>query len=102
MTSVKMGEVPFELNAQFKGDDGSLAPFYLKIDPPKYDEDRGFFCPIICPYIQKKELKIFGYDEAQAIELSFQFIRLMLKDGHRVIGEDGEEIVFPSSRDDGS
>ena len=93
-------DVPLELNAKVKGADGSLNPFYLKVSEPSYDEGHGFFCSIYCPFIREKEIRIFGVDEEQAIELAFEFIEKMLDhDGCKVVDEEGNIISLTNAPD---
>lgn len=72
-------KVPFELNAKVKGADGSLGAFILKISSPEFEEGRGYFCTIECPFIREKEMKVFGVDENQAEELAFDLVRSLLE-----------------------
>ncbi len=89
-------KVPFELNAKVKGANGSLSPIILRISAPEFEEGRGHFCTIECPFIREKEMKAFGVDENQAIELAFDLVRSLL--AHKeafIVDDDGNRIEVP-------
>ncbi len=69
-----------DFEAKALGGDGNVASFSLQILEPRYEEGRGYFCEIVCPFLTDRNYFIFGVDEAQARELSFVFIRQRLVD----------------------
>ncbi len=76
--------------------DGTTVPFSLRVLQPEYDEDRGFYCIVKCPFLRGKNFKIFGVDEEQACELSIEFIRQMIEDPKaRLVDAQGLEVFVP-------
>ena len=88
-------ETLLDFRAYAKGGEGRLAPFSLLIAAPDFDEDRGYFCILVCPYFREKPFLIFGVDEAQACELSIAFIRQMLEGETELVDADGKPIDLP-------
>ena len=84
-----------EFDAFALGGDKDVAPFVLKVFSPEHDERRGFFCRVICPYLREKPYLIFGADEAQACELSIDFIRQMLEGQAELVDADGAPVELP-------
>lgn len=91
----QLNQTILEFGAFAKGGDEGVAPFVLKVSYPEYDEGRGFFCRVICPYLREKPYLIFGVDEAQACELSIDFIRQMLRGQAELVDSDGAPIELP-------
>jgi hypothetical protein len=76
--------------------DGSVAPFSLRVFEPEYDEGRGHFCLVECPFLEQGPFRIFGEDQAQACELSIYFIHRMIEgDVLRLVDTQGQEIRIP-------
>ncbi len=83
-------------NAFAKGGDGTIVPFSLRVSQPEYDDARGFYCVVECPFLRDKHFKIFGVDEAQACELSVGFIRQSISDQKaHLVDEQGREVSIP-------
>lgn len=76
--------------------EGTTVPFSLRVSQPEYDEERGFYCVVECPFLREKHFKIFGVDEEQACELSIEFIRQMIEDPKaRLVDAQGREVSVP-------
>ena len=78
-----------------KGDDGSVAPFDLKVYTPGYEAGKGYYCFASCPYLSQKPYQIFGVDPEQACELVIDFIRMRLRGSAELIDMDGKPISLP-------
>lgn len=75
---------------------GEVAQFSLRIYKPQFEEGRGYYCVVECPFLRKEHFKIFGVDEVQACELSVSFINQMIEDDVvRMLDEFGQEIAIP-------
>lgn len=83
------------MHAMAERDDGTVAPLSIHISQPDYEESRGYFCTIRCSFVRKKPFMVFGWDENQARELSYKFIRDVVLDRvRRVVDASGREIAF--------
>ncbi len=88
--------VSLSFTAQAKGTDGSLVPFSLQIHVPDFDDERGYFCIVDCPYIRDEPFRIFGVDEEQACKLSVVFVNRMVEGIVDVfLDDEGLETVIP-------
>ena len=92
---VSAREAILTFNAFAKGEEASLAPFTLVVTGPGYDEDRGYFCRVLCPFFREQPYLIFGVDEAQACALSIEFIRMRLKGNAELVDAQGVPVVLP-------
>jgi len=92
----QLNETILLFEAFARGGDGVVAPFSLRISQPEYDDARGFYCVVECPFLREKHFKIFGVDEEQACELSVDFIRQSIADQKaRLVNEQGGEVSVP-------
>ncbi|MEQ8228203.1 MAG: hypothetical protein RIA64_08970 [Rhodospirillales bacterium] len=91
----QLNDFILDFSAFAKRSDGNVTPFSLRATCPDYDEDRGYFCRVFCPYFRKKPFLIFGVDEAQACELSIEFMRQMLEDQVELVDAEGRPIALP-------
>ncbi len=92
----QLNETIMSFEAFAKGGDGTIVPFSLRVSQPDYDEARGFYCVVECPFLRDKHFKIFGVDEAQACELSVGFIRQSIADQKAyLVDEQGGEVSVP-------
>ena len=74
----------------------NCAGVLLRVSRPEYDEARGFYCVVECPFLREKHFKIFGVDEEQACELSVEFIRQSIIDQKAgLIDEEGLDVSVP-------
>ena len=86
----------FELTANAEDGDGNVAAFDLRISDPEFEESRGYYCKILCPYIRQRSFRIFGVDEEQAATESIRFVRRTLSDMNvRLMNDDGVEVTLP-------
>ena len=69
---------------------GKKVPFHLKIgEPIKGENDEyAYFCSVYAPYLFKNIKNIFGIDKEQAVELSKNFVSVLI-DGKMVYDKDG-------------
>jgi hypothetical protein len=87
----------FKLDAIVVNGDGEKAPFSLSIFYGGVEEkDICHYCWVRCPHIRKRDLKIFGVDDAGALAGAILFTETYLKRGGEfLINEDGEEVRLP-------
>ncbi|HBQ48157.1 MAG TPA: hypothetical protein DD728_04595 [Hyphomonas atlantica] len=90
-----LNSVILDFKAFVKEGEEELAPFSLLVIKPGYEEGRGYFCSVICTYLRAKPFQIFGVDEAQACELSIDFIRQMLEGQAELVDADGNPVDLP-------
>ncbi|MBL6948468.1 MAG: hypothetical protein ISR51_07300 [Rhodospirillales bacterium] len=92
----QLNEIILSFEALAEGDDGTAVPFSLRVHQPEYDEDRGFYCVVECPFLRERHFKLFGVDEEQACELSIKFIRQSISDQRaHLVDEQGREVSVP-------
>lgn len=85
----------FRFEAYAEKENGSVVPLAVWISQPEFDGDICCYCLVICPFIRLKPFFIFGVDEKQARELSFEFIRsLILHKSQRILDSSGREITL--------
>ena len=91
----QLNEIILEFNAIAKGGDGNDSPFRLEVSAPKFDEGRGYYCKVRCPYLREASFLIFGADEEQACELVTDFFRRMLEGRATLVDDDGNSVEMP-------
>ena len=86
----------YHLEGFAEGDDGKRIPFLLIINHPEYEDGDIIFCRVECPIVKKKEFKIYGATEAQACELSFEFVSTMIEhQGLALRDSKGKNVSLP-------
>ena len=85
----QLNDIILEFRGFAEETDGVVSPFLLRISSPEFEAGRGFFCRVYCPYFREMPFLIFGVDQAQACELSIEFIRQMLTDEARLVDQNG-------------
>lgn len=90
------GTFLIEFEAFLKGDGANAVPFQLRLSSPRYDENRGYFCRIECPYIRSIPFNIYGVDEIHAFEQSIGFVSKWLRDDDmELVDRMGETVDIP-------
>lgn len=93
--------MPFELYAVVRRADGSSHPFRCYISEARFDERGSYYCHVDCLEIRKQTQLIYGVDPAQAVELSFKFLKTMLEHNELVVCDpDGEPFILPYWNDE--
>ena len=85
-----------EFECRAESGDGAVSPFVLRVSAPEYDDARGYFCRVHCPYFRETPFLIFGVDEAQARQLSIEFIERLLAGETRLVDDDGRDVALPT------
>jgi len=92
----QLKDIILDFRASAKDNDGGLLPFHLQVSAPDYDEGRGYFCEVRCPYLREAPFMIFGADEQQACELVTDFIDRMLEGRAILVDETGKTLAVPT------
>lgn len=91
----QLNEIILAFDAIAKGSDGNESPFHLEVSAPEFDEGRGIYCKVRCPYLREAPFLIFGADEQQARELVTDFIGRMLEGRATLVDDDGNKVEVP-------
>jgi hypothetical protein len=71
---------------------GQIKPVLLEVSPPVVEEkDVCSYCILNAPELFRRELKIYGVDEAQARKLSLELVRHYL--GEKALLDDEGKLV---------
>ena len=82
----------YELHAFIEDDTGGRRPFHLNISKPRPTEGHDdYHCIVASAELYKRPINIYGVDEKQAYQLSFDFVRSVLE-GRRIVDKDGNEV----------
>jgi len=92
----QLNDIILEFNAFAKGDDGNVSPFHLQVSAPEFDNGRGYYCKVRCPYLREAPFLIFGADEEQACELVTDFVDRMLEGRAALVDDDGNTLEVPT------
>ena len=89
----QLNDILLDFNAFAKKGEDIRVPFSLLVTGPAFDEGRGHYCTLVCPYFREKPFLIFGADEAQACELAIDFIRQLLEGQAVLVDGDGNHVT---------
>jgi len=92
----QLKDIILDFRASAKDLDGGVGPFHLQVSAPAFDEGRGYFCEVRCPYLREVPFMIFGADEQQACELVADFIDRMLEGRAKLVDNDGSVLEVPT------
>lgn len=90
---------PYQLDAQVKRADGSLADFTLSVSAPRIIEPGKYACTISCPTFSFDGNQFFGENAKQAMALSLWLVDDQLRNRQlTIVGSDGSVIHLPIDR----
>jgi len=94
-------EIVFE--AEARQTNSQVISFRFEVSSTDFDEGRGHYRELDCPFLRERPFRIFGVDGKQAAELCFSFTAGLVEDRIEVfLDSDGREISLSEAlRPDG-